>query len=62
MKKPEYFKQQGPQDQLSVLIMALEGGISNIEDGIPTDLRELQKRVEDLKVFLQFLPTRWPYE
>lgn len=58
-RKPSQFKQKGPQDQMMVTLMSLEGGLENIRDGIQTDVEDLLKRMEDLRELLQYLPERW---
>lgn len=61
-KKPEHFRQLGPQDQMTCVLMALEGHLSNIQDGItPSDqaLDKTQDRLDDLRSLIQWLPKTW---
>jgi len=55
----ERFKQDGPLDQAIVVLAAIEGGIDNLKDSIPTNLDNLSLYIEDLKILIQYLPTKW---
>ncbi len=57
--KPSHFKQSCPKDQLTTLIMALEGGLSNLQEGIPTNIDGLLQRVEDLKALQLYMLPSW---
>jgi hypothetical protein len=56
---PAHMKQQDPHDQMTAVIMAIEGHISNLQDGIPTSLDTMMERVEDLRLLQRYLPKSW---
>lgn len=57
--KPEHFKQIGPENQLICIIMALESGLENLKEGIPTDLNNLLSMMDDLRYIKKYLPNKW---
>ena len=57
--KPEHMKQNGPKDQLTCIIMALEGGLDNLKEGIPTNLDNLLSMMDDLRCIQKYLPNKW---
>lgn len=59
---PAEFKQAGPQDQLKCILMALEGNLSNLEDGIievPHYKDKVSPALEMLRTLSEYLPQKW---
>jgi len=61
MARLESFKQSGPRDQATVILAAIEGGLDNIKDGIPTNIENLFNRIEEMKFLIPYLPTSWTH-
>jgi len=59
--KPDKFKQANPKDQLTVIVMAIEGHVDNIRDKVSFDraLDALTVLVEDLRLLSPFLNSEW---
>jgi len=62
MPKTERFKQNGPKDQVTVVLMGLEGHLDNWNDGV-IDNQTFSTRVEeflqDCRDLGEFLPDEW---
>ncbi len=57
--KLEKWKQSCPKDQMTVLLMALEGHISNLEERIVVDYHQLYNLIHELKLIKDYLPSEW---
>jgi hypothetical protein len=56
------FKQLGPKDQLTVMVMSLEGHLANLEDGIIDQKQFLERTnqfLKDIKDLKPYLPNQW---
>jgi len=56
--KPEQFHQATPHDQLIVMLMAIEGHVMNMEDGVSSlevDLPKIHELIKQTKLLLPFI-------
>jgi hypothetical protein len=56
--KPDHMKQNNPYEQMLVTLIQLEGGLENLKDGIPTNIDNLLKSIEDLRHLSAYLPMK----
>lgn len=59
MNKPEHMKQNGPKDQQYAILGGLEGHIDNLREGHSTNIENMQRLIDDLKILLAYLPEKW---
>ncbi len=56
---PKHMKQKSPYDQMLVTLSALEGNISNIEEGIKPNIENLKQILKDLRHLSSWLSLDW---